>query len=202
MARESVWQRRARKFRSVKAEYYPKVDLTRSRHAPEEDLPALDDLDLGAAAASVAASAGPEPKDLSPAAERRDLGAAAAPAGREPEAVSPPPERPDAAAAPPPAAPAGPEPEGALRLPESLDLPAARPLAEALLERRGKPIVLDGSSVRQLGAQCVQVLLSAKRTWCADGVALSIVNCAPRMIEDLRILGIDPTTLTSGEQSQ
>jgi chemotaxis protein CheX len=106
------------------------------------------------------------------------------------------------AAAAPAATPAAAEPEGALRLPECLDLPAAKPLARALLERRGKPIVLDGSSVRQLGAQCVQVLLSARRTWSADGVALSIVNCAPRMIEDLRLLGIDSTTLTSGERPQ
>jgi chemotaxis protein CheX len=164
-------------------------------------LPAQDGLDLGAAAAP----AGREPEAVSPPPERADgLAAppAAAPAGSEPEAVSPPPERADGPAAPPPAAPAGPEPEGALPLPENLDLPAARPLAKALLERRGKPIVLDGSSVRQLGAQCVQVLLSAKRTWSADRVPLSVINCAPRMIEDLQILGIDPTTLTSGEQRQ
>ena len=70
-----------------------------------------------------------------------------------------------------------------------------------LVAKAGKgQIVVDGSSVHQLGAQCVQVLLSAKRTWSADGVALSIVNCPPRMIEDLRLLGIDLTTLTSGEQ--
>ena len=169
MARESVWQRRARKCRSVKAEYYPKVDLTRSRREPEEVLEAR---------------------------ERVDLGAVAAPA-------APPPERPDSpAATPPAAASAAADPEGALRLPECLDLPAAKPLAKALLERRGKPIVLDGSSVHQLGAQCVQVLLSAKRTWSADGVALSIVNCPPRMIEDLQLLGVDSTTFTSGEQSQ
>ena len=153
MARESVWQRRARKCRSAKAEYYPKVDLTRSRHEPEEALSALESLDLGAVAA-------------------------------------------------PAAAPAAAETDEALRLPECLDLLAAKPLARALLERRGKPIVLDGSSVRQLGAQCVQVLLSAKRTWSADGVALSIVNCTPRMIGDLQLLGIDSTTLTSGEKPQ
>jgi chemotaxis protein CheX len=153
MARESVWQRRARKCRSAKAEYYPKVDLTRSRHEPEEVLSALESLDLGAVAA-------------------------------------------------PAAAPAAAETDDALRLPECLDLLAAKPLARALLERRGKPIVLDGSSVRQLGAQCVQVLLSAKRTWSVDGVALSIVNCTPRMIGDLQLLGIDSTTLTSGEKPQ
>lgn len=87
-------------------------------------------------------------------------------------------------------------------LPDSLDLAAAKPLAAALLRRRGRPIVLDAASVHQLGAQCVQVLLSAKRTWDADGFALSIVNCAPRMIEDLRLLGIDSTALTFGEQPQ
>ncbi len=37
------------------------------------------------------------------------------------------------------------------------------------------------------------MLLSAKRTWEADGVPLSIVNCAPRMIEDLKLIGIDRT---------
>ena len=176
MAKESVGQRQARQFRSAKAEYYPKVDLTGSRREPEEVLSALEGLVLDAAAA---------------------------PAKAESEAASPPPQRPDSpAAAAPAATPAAAEPDGAFRLPECLDLPAARPLAKALLERRGKPIVVDGSSVHQLGAQCVQVLLSAKRTWSADGVALSIVNCAPRMIEDLRLLGIDLTTLTSGEQSQ
>ncbi len=180
MAKELVWQRRARKCRSAKAEYYPKVDLTGSRREPEEVLSALEGLDLGAVAAP-----------------------AAAPAKAEPEAASPPPQRPDSpAAAAPAATPAAGEPDGAFQLPECLDLPAARPLAKALLERRGKPIVVDGSSVHQLGAQCVQVLLSAKRTWSAEGVALSIVNCAPRMIEDLRLLGIDLTTLTSGEQPQ
>jgi anti-anti-sigma regulatory factor len=40
------------------------------------------------------------------------------------------------------------------------------------------------------------VLLSAKRTWAADGVPLSIVNCAPRMVEDLKLIGIDRMFVT------
>ena len=112
--------------------------------------------------------------------------------------------------APAPVAPASPTPAAAaargdgkdvLRLPNSLDLPAARPLAAALLERRGKPITIDASAVGQIGAQCVQVLLSAKRTWQADGVPLSVVNCAERMIEDLKLIGID-RMLVTGELSQ
>jgi anti-anti-sigma regulatory factor len=111
------------------------------------------------------------------------------------------------AAAPPPAAASAPAPAAApraaaaLRLPASLDLPAARPLAAALLERRGQPVTIDASAVGQVGAQCIQVLLSAKRTWEADGVPLSIVNCAPRMIEDLKLIGIE-RTLASGELPQ
>jgi chemotaxis protein CheX len=87
----------------------------------------------------------------------------------------------------------------ALRLPTSLDLAAARPLANSLLERRGRPVEIDASAVSQVGAQCAQVLLSAKRTWDADGVALSIVNCGPRMIEDFALIGIDCTRLATGE---
>jgi chemotaxis protein CheX len=153
MAKESVWQRRARKCRSAKAEYYPKVNLAEPASEAEQASPPPESLDLAAATPLVAAQTTSEP-------------------------------------------------EGALRLPDCLDLLAATPLARALLERRGAPIVLDGSAVHQLGAQCVQVLLSAKRTWDADGVPLSIVNCAPRMIEDLQLLGIDSATLTSGEQPQ
>jgi chemotaxis protein CheX len=82
-----------------------------------------------------------------------------------------------------------------------LDLPAARPLAAALLERRGKPITIDASAVGQVGAQCLQVLLSAKQTWQADGVSLSIVNCAARMIEDLKLIGIE-RALVTGELPQ
>ncbi len=179
MAKESVWQRRARKCRSAKADYYPKVNLAEMEN---------------------------EARETSLAPERRDLPQApptAAAPTRAPEEAPPPPESLGFAAAPPPdaSAPAS-DAQNALRLPEYLELSAATPLARALLERRGEPIVLDASSVQRVGAQCIQVLLSARRTWSADGVALSIVNCAPRMIEDLQLLGIDATTLTSGELPQ
>lgn len=169
MARESVWQRRARKCSSSKAEYYPKVDLTEIGREAAGGWTALERLDPSAATPQAAPEEAPPPELF----------------------VSP---------GAPAAAPA--QADEKFPLPACLDLPAARPLVKALLERRGKRIVLDGSSVHQLGAQCVQALLSAKRTWAADGVALSFVNCAPRMIEDLQLLGIDLTTLTSGEQAQ
>ena len=193
MARPSTPRRQARKSGFAKGEYYPKVDLS--------------DLD-GRLPSSWSPSS-----VVTPAEEPADEeSVAAAEPAREEEEFMPPPvvyletstpaPVPTASTPPPPvaAAPRG-DAEGVLRLPISLDLPAARPLAAALLERRGKPITIDASAVGQVGAQCVQVLLSAKRTWQADGVSLSIVNCAARMIEDLKLIGID-RTLVTGELPQ
>lgn len=208
MAKESVWQRRARKCRSAKADYYPKVDLTETADGAEGAVPALGRFALPAAAPLAAAPANDVGQDAPPPSEDLDPPAAAplaaALANEEaeeaPEDLDPPPAAPPAA--PLAATPAAGNSAEAVPLPECLDLPAAKPLARALLERRGKPIVLDAAAVHQLGAQCVQVLLSARRTWDADGVPLSIVNCAPRMIEDLQLLGIDSTALMSGVQPQ
>ena len=185
MAKASAPLRRRRKPGFAKGEYYPKVDLS-----------ALD----GRLPSSWSPSSVVTPAE--PAAEEESV-VAAEPAREEEEAMPPPVVylEPPAAPTPAPIVAAPRADENVLALPASLDLPSARPLAAALLARRGKPIVIDASAVGQVGAQCVQVLLSAKRTWQADGVSLSIVNCAPRMIEDLRLIGIDRMLMT-GELSQ
>jgi len=189
MARPPTPRRRARKTAFAKGEYYPKVDLS--------------DLE-GRLPSSWSPSSVVTPAEQ-PADEES---VAAAEPAREEEEIMPPPvvylDPPAKAAAPTPApvasAPRS-DAEGVLRLPASLDLPAARPLAAALIKRRGQAITIDASAVGQIGAQCIQVLLSAKRTWQADGVSLSIVNCATRLIEDLKLIGIDRTLLT-GELPQ
>lgn len=205
MGKESVWQRRARKVRSGKADYYPKVDLADEMGsdalariealATSEAAPAPD----AEPAALELADAEPIEAEAVEALEIAEAAPAAVELEVEAEAAAPAPEpveEADRAAATPLAA------DEAVRLPEFLDLAAAAPLAKTLLERRGQPIVIDGSAVHQVGAQCVQVLLSARKTWRADGVPLSIVNCAPRMIEDLQFLGIESATLISGDLSQ
>jgi chemotaxis protein CheX len=206
MPKPSIPRRRSRKAAFAKGEYYPKVDLS----DVEDKLPS-------SWSSSSVVTPVEEPAD-------GESVAAAEPARVEEEVMSPPvvyleppvaPVAPPAPVSPPapakaltpaaapkaaPAAAPTPAP-AALRLPASLDLLAARPLAAALLERRGKPITIDASAVGQIGAQCVQVLLSAKRTWETDGVPLSIVNCATRMIEDLKLIGIEQTLVT-GELPQ
>ncbi|MGH7028770.1 STAS domain-containing protein [Brevundimonas sp.] len=62
----------------------------------------------------------------------------------------------------------------AISLPAVLDLRAAEPLRAQILAVRGQALTLDGASVERLGGLCLQVLLSARQTWAADGQALEI----------------------------
>ena len=87
------------------------------------------------------------------------------------------------------------------RLPEILDLAAAAPLARELLARRGRPAIIDAVATKQPGTSCLQILLSAIRTWDHDRVPLTFVNCGPSLIEHFRFLGLDPGVLLKGVQS-
>ena len=77
-----------------------------------------------------------------------------------------------------------------LSLNESLDVTQASPLVGALLALRGKDIIIDASQVRHLGAQCGQVLLSAKRCWADAGRALRLSAPSAEFLESLRLLGL------------
>ena len=196
----------AKKTVSAKGQYYPKVDLSD-----------LEDRLLSSwspASVVAPAEAPPAPPPTAHASRVEWLVVEAVSASEEEKVMSPPVAifKPASAAAPKPnptplrptpaAAPAPIAARDMFLLPSCLDLPAARPLANSLIERRGRPIVIDASAVSQVGAQCIQVLLSAKRSWETDGLPLSIVNCSSRAIDDLRLLGIDSTTLVTGELPQ
>ncbi len=81
-----------------------------------------------------------------------------------------------------------------LELAGVLNLPAAAPLAKTLTERRGADVVIDASQVQHLGAQCLQVLLSAASTWSAEGASLRIINRSAGFITGLELMGIPATT--------
>ena len=76
-----------------------------------------------------------------------------------------------------------------IALGDSLDMNAAGPLATSLRERRGQPIALDGSAVRRIGGQCLQVLISAQTAWAADGQAFQIIEPSPELSDGLALLG-------------
>ncbi|WP_420472004.1 MULTISPECIES: STAS domain-containing protein [unclassified Brevundimonas] len=59
-------------------------------------------------------------------------------------------------------------------LPSVLDIRAAGPLQAEILGLRGQPLTVDASGVDRLGGLCLQVLLSARTTWAADGQPLTV----------------------------
>jgi chemotaxis protein CheX len=77
-----------------------------------------------------------------------------------------------------------------LQLAEVLDLTVAAPLAQSLISRRGADLTVDASHVRRVGAQCLQVLLSAEATWKADGMRLSLDNPTEDFLKGTALLGV------------
>jgi chemotaxis protein CheX len=77
-----------------------------------------------------------------------------------------------------------------LSLAPVLDLNAAASLRTALMERRGESLSLDASTVQRLGGLCLQVLLSAARTWGEDGQTFEIAPRSAAFDEALMQFGV------------
>ena len=80
----------------------------------------------------------------------------------------------------------------ALVLPPVLDIRAAEDLKTQLLALRGRPLAIDASAVERLGGLCLQVLLSARRTWDEDGQALSVAAPSDAFAEQWAAFGAAP----------
>ena len=78
----------------------------------------------------------------------------------------------------------------AIELAAVLDLRAAAPLAAKFLARRGEAVEVDASRVQRMGGQCLQILLSAIKTWKADAIPLAVVEPSFGFIEGVRRLGV------------
>ena len=88
------------------------------------------------------------------------------------------------------------------RLPGVLDMTAAAPLRDALLALRGAPLDLDASGVANLGGLCLQIILSATKTWDADGHPLRIVDPSEPFQQAFQLLGqIGPPPFAQPELS-
>ena len=74
-------------------------------------------------------------------------------------------------------------------LPSNLDLQAAEPLRAELMALRGRALDLDASQVSRMGGLCLQVLLSARATWTADGLPLRLEQPSDAFIEQLAAFG-------------
>ena len=80
--------------------------------------------------------------------------------------------------------------ESAFLLPDCMDSAAAVDLCERLLSARGKAISIDASQVRRVGAQSLQVLISAARTWQMDGHAFEITEPSSELLDTIALAGL------------
>jgi len=77
-----------------------------------------------------------------------------------------------------------------LMLPDCLDSSAASAIKEMLLARRGTAIVIDASEVRRVGAQSLQVLIAAARTWQADQQSYRMTSASAELLETIALIGL------------
>jgi anti-anti-sigma regulatory factor len=75
-------------------------------------------------------------------------------------------------------------------LPDCLDSSAASAIKEMLLARRGTAIVIDASEVRRVGAQSLQVLVAAARTWQADQQSYRMTSASAELLETIALIGL------------
>lgn len=76
-----------------------------------------------------------------------------------------------------------------LSLPAILDLAQAETLKAALLPMRGQSVVIDASRVERLGGLCLQVLISAQKTWASDGHVLKIDDVSREFADQWKAFG-------------
>ncbi|WP_157017980.1 STAS domain-containing protein [Mesorhizobium xinjiangense] len=81
-------------------------------------------------------------------------------------------------------------------LPPVLDITQTTPLAAQLNACRGKDVVVDASNVERVGAQCIQVLLSAAATWAQDGAELIVSEPSAAFAEGLQSMGLEIADMT------
>lgn len=86
---------------------------------------------------------------------------------------------------------------GSMTLSSELDIKAAIPLASELLALRGRDVAIDASQIERVGAQCLQVLLSAAATWDADGVELTLNSPSVPFTDAIRLAGLDLSNFSS-----
>lgn len=87
--------------------------------------------------------------------------------------------------------------QATMDLPPMLDITAAGPLASDLIGYRGKDLSVNAAQVQRIGAQCLQVLLSAAATWSQDGIEFEVTDASPEFAEALETVGLGMNHLSA-----
>lgn len=74
-------------------------------------------------------------------------------------------------------------------LPEKLTTAQANGLFKDLVEHRGSDLIIDAGAVVFLGGLCLQVLMSAQKTWASDAMSLEFSNALGAFTDCVHALG-------------
>ena len=78
-----------------------------------------------------------------------------------------------------------------LSLESVLDLNAAGTLHSNLMAARGSDLVIDASSVERAGALCLQVLMSAAKTWEEEKHSLTFSQMSEAVMKTMQLAGVN-----------
>lgn len=81
----------------------------------------------------------------------------------------------------------------AIRLEQALDLRAAALLRDEAHQAlaQGNDLEVDASAVQRVGLACLQILLSARRSFAAQGVGFTLTAPSEAMVDACRMAGMD-----------
>ena len=79
---------------------------------------------------------------------------------------------------------------------------AAPGLTQTLKDLRQKPVLIDAGTVEYIGVPCLEVIMSAAKTWKNDAVGFQLINPTDAFNEGISLLGISLSELGGiGEQN-
>ncbi|WP_187430984.1 hypothetical protein ROLI_022070 [Roseobacter fucihabitans] len=85
-----------------------------------------------------------------------------------------------------------------ITLASRLDLPAASALMTTFRDHQEGDLVMDLSEVGHLGSLCLQVMIVAATDAVAAGRNVSVLNASDRVLDQLRVMGMTPETISRG----
>lgn len=78
-----------------------------------------------------------------------------------------------------------------LSLDKVLDLNAAGSLHSRLMALRGSDLVIDASDVERAGTLCIQVLMSAAKTWEDEKLSLTFSKVSDALAKTMQLSGVN-----------
>ena len=88
-----------------------------------------------------------------------------------------------------------------LSLDAVLDLNAASGLHSKLMAARGGDLMIDASAVERVGALCIQVLMSAAKTWEQEKHSLTFSKMSDALAKTMQLSGVNYENMLAKERN-